>query len=174
MRRMSSVQFRDVNVWRGKGGGGLFLPLWRWQHSWGGNSPGHIYQCWQRSGMCVCVCVCVRERGDSLIPQRLNLPRSDGNRWIQLGQRGSGGGVVGKNQTWFQFRQRSGANTQPKSGVSIQSQLVWLYHMQDIYFRQFVGIFCFLFVDCLICFPFFFKNFWTVWLSRAWAGAAGW
>lgn len=94
--------------------------------------------------------------GDLLIPQRLNLPRSDGNRWIQLGQRGRGGGLIGKNRTGFQFSQRSGANTQPKSGVSIQSQLVWLYHMQDIYFRQFVSIFYFPLFNCLFCSPFLF------------------
>lgn len=102
--------------------------------------------------MCVCVCVSVCTWGQchrSLIG--LNLPKSDRGRWIQLGRRGWGlygwwwSGGVGKNQTWFQFRQRSGVKThaQPKSGVSIQSQLVWLYHMQDIYFRSFVGIFTF-------------------------------
>lgn len=67
-----------------------------------------------------------------------------------------GGAVAGKNQTWFQFRERSGANTQPKSGFSIQSQLVWLYHMQDISFRQFVGIF---FVFFLSAISFVFLSF---------------
>lgn len=81
----------------------------------------------------------------------------------------------GKNQTWFQFRQRSGANTQPKSGVSIQSQLVWLYHMQDIYFKQFVCIFLLSFCQLSLLFSFnvLFLFFVTIWLSWALAGAAG-
>lgn len=37
------------------------------------------------------------------------------------------------------------ASARPKSGVSIQSQLVWLYRTQDIYFKTFVSIFRFVF-----------------------------
>lgn len=34
-----------------------------------------------------------------------------------------------------------GRTHNPNQGVPIQSQLVWLYHTQDIYFRAFVIIF---------------------------------
>lgn len=43
--------------------------------------------------------------GDLLIPQRLNLPRSDGNRWIQLGQ---GWGADWKEQDWVSVQTEIG------------------------------------------------------------------
>lgn len=65
--------------------------------------------------VCVCarphVCVCVRLSAD-----------------VSLG------GGLGKKQTLFQFRQTSGGKTHdPNWGVSIRSQLVWLYRVQLIY-----------------------------------------
>lgn len=129
----------------------------------GCNNPGHICQCWQRSGVHACVCTWW---GCHWSLRKLNLPRSDRGRWIQLVHRGRGGGGW-KEPDLISFETAIGANTQPNLGVSIQSQLVWLYYMQGIYFGQFVGIFVLFFI--LLS----FFHFWSVWLSRASAGAAG-
>lgn len=64
----------------------------------------------------VYVCVCVRAEGGSLIPQRLNLPRSDGNRWIHLGQRGRGGGGDGGGGGGWLERTRPGFSSDRDRG----------------------------------------------------------
>lgn len=50
---------------------------------------------------------------------------------------------------------RRAASAQPKSGVPIQSQLVWLQRTQDIYFKTFVSIFRFFFFQPFIFLTYF-------------------
>lgn len=114
--------------------------------------------------MCARVSVhaCVLDLGGISVCQMLNLPRSDWNRWIQLGQ--SGGDCFSSYRYW-------GAYIQPKSGGSIQSQLVWLYHMKDTLMN--LSVFCFLFANYILLFLSFFVIFEPVDWVVPWAGATG-
>lgn len=64
------------------------------------------------------------------------------------------------------------ASAQPKSGVSIQSQLVWLYRTQDIYFKTFVSIFR-LFFSAYFFLTYLFVIFEPFYCVGPWAGATG-
>lgn len=68
-----------------------------------------------------------------------------------------------------------GRTHNPNQGVLIQSQLVWLYRTQDIYFRAFVSIFRFYFqsFSFFYQFPLLFVIFEQFCRVGPWAGATG-
>lgn len=104
--------------------------------------------------------------GDSLIPQRLNLPRSDGNRWTQLGQSGGELGVLWKESNLVSVQteiggehttQIGGFYSKPAGLASLHAGHLFSAFCRGFFRFSFLSNISFVSLYCIFVFCFFFK-----------------